>query len=303
MKKGRFRKSLLLALALVVFLIVMIIVTAYVTRNKASRIEYASAPMFNTRVYADAKILAVSGYWDIGKDSRYSNTDEYYRNFHKTTNFNTDYLIYGEQYITSLIKRFRENKLTYERVLTWTELITLCEEEFNSHNILQIITETSLHRDTDGEIHCPSNKLLLIWIAKVLLVREAVKLYPQYTHYGWIDAGYKGNIENISRPWPTNDLTYINGLYVRRLSHACRPWNENGLEKCPIAGMWFGDKTAIIEFTNICVGIIKQKLSQGSSVCTEQDIFELALREMNYSDIVDVKRSVKGGSGYEAIFL
>jgi phosphorylcholine metabolism protein LicD len=224
------------------------------------------------------KMLAVSGYWDIGKFTRNNyGHDKYMKKIKNTTSFNTDYLINGEENITSLIQQLRGNKKTYTNILTWKELVNKCEKEFDKNNILQAINDTSLHNNK----HCPSAEILLIWLSKVLLVKEAMKMYPEYSHYGWIDAGYKGGNIDSSKVWPTPFLDKVKGFYVKRIKRACKQeyWRDN-LNKCPIGGMWFGDKNSIIEFCDICITIIKEQLDSKNTVCADQDIFELALREM-----------------------
>jgi phosphorylcholine metabolism protein LicD len=241
------------------------------------------------------KILAVSGYWNIDNNSRKNSShNKYTDNFNKTTNFNTDYLIYGDNELTSLIKSIRGNKTTYTQNLDWNDFIKLCESQFDQKNILQNIKQNSMN----DPMHCPSPELLLIWISKVLLVKKAIEMYPEYSHYGWIDTGYKGNIENIDKQWPTDNLYKVKGFYVKRLKGTCHDqfWKEK-LIKCPIGGMWFGDKSSVKEFVIICINIIQQQLHSNKTVCVDQDIFELALRQMT-NKVTDIK-----GDNYDAIFI
>lgn len=243
------------------------------------------------------KMLAISGYWDLNGKSRQGYGHENYLNrFKDTTAFNVDYVMYGTDEITSHIQRLRKHKLTHRRNLSYDSLVRKCETEFHCENILDKISKTSLH---DPE-HCPSAQLLLVWIAKVLVVRDAMQSLPEYTHYGWIDAGYKGQIKDPERPWPSASLDNVQGLYVRRLENACHDqyW-KRGLEKCPIACMWFGDKQTISEFVDHCIEIIRDQLSSGGTVCTEQDVFEIARQRIAHK-----VREIETKDGeYDAIFL
>ena len=152
--------------------------------------------------------------------------------------------------------------------------------------------------------HCPSTELVLVWLAKVLVVRKAIESFPDYTHFGWIDAGYKGAIVDVARKWPCDSLESIQGLYVRRKG-ICKDkfWRAQRMQysMCPMGGMWFGDKKSVSEFIVHSVAIVRENLRTGKTVCADQDIFEMAQRRMS-CDVHD-----SGGESYEqtydAIFL
>ena len=70
------------------------------------------------------------------------------------------------------------------------------------------------------------------------------------------------------------------------------------MKRCPIGCMWFGDRESITEFTDRCVDIIRKQLSSGGTVCSEQDVFELATRKMERP-----VHHLWDGENYDAMFL
>ena len=242
----------------------------------------------NTHTHVEVshfRMLAVSAYWDLNGNSRKSSTDRYYKTrMEKTTQFNVDYAFFGEHDVTTLIKKYRIGKATHDFELSWSDLVHMCEQKFRCIDILKKLEATSLHRDhKDGEMHCPSAELLLVWLSKVLLVENSMELWPSYTHYGWIDAGYKG-LENqmpSNSPWPSRDLSKIRGFYIKTDPGASHDvyW-RHGMKTAPIAGMWFGDRHACKIFVQTCTRITKERFQESLTLCTEQDIFALAIEDM-----------------------
>lgn len=251
------------------------------------------------------KMLAVTGYWNLCEKSRTQDShSKFLKSFQNTTVFNTDYAVYGEQEVVSSIQQIRRKnsvlqqncRQTHSQVMSFDMLVQLCENGFGA-DLMQKISRTSL----SDPIHCPSAELVMVWLSKVLLVRKAIESFPDYTHFGWIDAGFKGHIENVSRKWPADSIESIRGLYVSRLGHACKEsfWRNQGrtASRCPMGGMWFGDKSSVLEFIEHTIAIVRENLLQGDTVCADQDIFELSLQRMK-SDVHD-----SNYSWYNAIFI
>lgn len=172
---------------------------------------------------------------------------------------------------------------------------------FDCPHILDRLSGSSLHReDVKGQVHCPSSELLLVWLSKILWVKRSIELHPEYTHYGWIDCGYKGLGRRIpDQPWPTAQLERVKGLYVKRSRSACHPqyWKLERGKGCPMAGMWFGDKASIQQFIENGIGIIRSRLQEGLTLCTEQDVYQLATQRMKKV------HSTKEGDNYRPFFL
>jgi hypothetical protein len=252
-----------------------------------------------------SKILAVTGYWDLQGKSRGLDTHtKFMKSFRHTTVFNADYAVYGEDSVVSSIQRIRSqnstlqqnHRQTHGRILPFDAMVRLCESSFGS-DVMENISQTSLSDRT----HCPSAELVLVWLSKVLLVREAIQNFPNYTHFGWIDAGFKGGIDDVTRKWPADSMDSIQGLYVRRIANSCKKefWRAEGKKRprCPIGGMWFGDKKSVLEFIEHTIAIVRENLLAGKTVCADQDIFELALQRMK-SIVHDTN-----GHTYQAIFV
>ena len=231
-------------------------------------------------------MLAVSGYWNLkGKSRSASNHEWYINSLNKSTNFNTDYIIYGNNETNTIIKKARNTKITHDILLEWNDLIKLCEKEFNCNNILEKLSCSSLHIIEDpNRYHCPSSELVLIWLSKIVLVKKSIELKPKYTHFGWIDAGYKG-LDNRNPPenkWPSDNLENIKGIYIKRDAGACHSyfWNKHYSKDCPIGCMWFGDKLSISLFVTNCINIITNRLKNNLSLCNDQDVYYHALNNM-----------------------
>ena len=233
------------------------------------------------------KCLAVSGYWNLhGRQRASYSHQKYLDNLSKSINFNADYFVFGDEDFIHQATIHRKNKTTYTKKLTWDELVACCESSFHTPHILEVIKESSLHRDqSDGEIHCPSQELLLVWLSKILLVKKAMVEHPEYSHYGWIDAGYKGmNDEYPSQEtWPGENLDKVKGFFVKKDQGACHPqyWKRNSNDGCPIGGMWFGDKDSVHQFIQLVSAIIVERLRTKQTICTEQDIYQVAIEQIN----------------------
>ncbi len=250
-------------------------------------------------------MLAVTGYWDLqGKSRTSSNHNSYSSAFDRTTNFATDYIVFGERAIISAIQHARGVKPTYGVECSFAELVQVCEEAFACPNVLDRLTTTSLHRDdAEGRLHCPSSELLLVWLSKILWVRRSIDLHPEYTHYGWIDAGYKGLGPHMppTQPWPATPaaLEQVRGFYVKRANCACKRqyWPHTSAEGCPIGCMWFGDKSSVRQFIEHALGLIRARLQQGRTLCADQDVFQLACQRM------DQVYSTQEGDNYRPFYV
>ena len=257
---------------LIIFIVLVIIFTLYYKKDNYT--------------YVDNGMLVVSGYWDLKGKSRksYSHKD-YMKNIGKKVQFNADYAFFGNKDTVSKVKKFRKNKTTHVYIMEVDDLFKLAEDIFKYQNILQRLDETSMHKDDkDGKIHCPSPELLLIWLSKIVLLKKSMELHPAYTHYGWIDSCYKA-VSGIpsQRPWPAENLTNVKGFFIKRTNGAGHDkyW-KMGIKNnnAPIGGMWCGDKESCNLFVKNCIDIIKERLKKGYTLCTEQDVFNIAVSSL-----------------------
>jgi len=258
-------------------------------------------PVLDLQEVSHFRMLAVSAYWDLKGNSRKASQDQYYKtHMEKTTQFNVDYAFFGERDVTTLVKSYRIGKTTHDFELSWPDLVHVCEQEFRCADILRKLRATSLHRDhSEGETHCPSAELLLVWLSKVLLVEKSMELWPSYTHYGWIDAGYKGlkNQMPSDSPWPSRDLSKISGFYIKTDPNAGKDFYwRRGMTTAPIGCMWFGDRRACKIFVQTCARITKERFHESLTLCADQDVFALAIEEMQKTR--DCTVTIAGNSGY-----
>ena len=277
-----------------------LVIIMSISWHECQRLWQRRAPSQST------SMLAVSAYWDLKGKSRKSSQDDYYKTqMEKTTQFNADYAFFAERDVTTLVKCFREGKMTRDVELSWSDLVFMCEQKFRCMDILEKLKATSLHRDhVDGETHCPSAELLLVWLSKVVLVEKSMELWPSYTHYGWIDAGYKGldNHMPSDSPWPSQDLSKVSGFYIKTDSSASKElyW-KRGMRTAPIGCMWFGDKHACKVFVQTCIRIISERVQNGLTLCADQDVFALAIKDMQ--DTTAITLTIVGDAGYAPFWV
>ena len=109
--------------------------------------------------------------------------------------------------------------------------------------------------------------------------------HPEYSHYGWIDAGYKGIKGEYpsQKTWPGKDIDKVKGIFIKKHQGACHPqyWKRNFNDGCPIGGMLFGDKDSVNQFIQLVSNIIVERLRTKETLCTEQDVFQLAIEKMD----------------------
>lgn len=51
-------------------------------------------------------------------------------------------------------------------------------------------TTNTWDREEGGGHNCPSGDLVLIWLAKTLLLRDAMRRFPEQQRFAWVDAGF-----------------------------------------------------------------------------------------------------------------
>ena len=235
-------------------------------------------------------MIATTGYWKIPCRQNY-NHDKYLQRMKHSTLFKCDYMVFGDdstiRHITNC--RSKMDYQTHDRYMDFDILVRICEVEFQCPNIIERLSQTSLHRNTRyGTTHVPSVQLLLVWLSKILLVKQTIIQKPNYLIYGWLDAGYKGGCL-VQHEFPINhqDLSLVNGMYIRTDRKAGHPqwWGQSPYQQQPIGGCWYGDKETINEFIQHCIDIIRDRLQKGLTLATEQDVYGLALSKMDRKKI------------------
>lgn len=119
-------------------------------------------------------ITFVSGYWNLGKKSKYGEntyTNTWFKNTLKT---NHPYIFFVTKDTIDVIKKYREGLPT--------TYVFLEIEDFTTYYLKDNI---SIDR-----LVCPCPELGLIWHEKIFLVQRAWEMNPYNTDYfQWIDAG------------------------------------------------------------------------------------------------------------------
>ena len=244
-------------------------------------------------------ILAVSVYFPLNNNKTKGNSSQkkFLDDFKTSTLFHVDYSIFGPTDIINKIKKIRSN-LPYKTItnaMTWDEFLRECKKEFGN----DVLKRLSKHTDP---VHCPSAELLLIWLARILLVKKAIQNNPDRTHFGFLDAGYKTYNKKPppQKPWPCKDLNKIpNGkIVVKRRKDACHPQHLDYQNKsCPIGGCWFGDTETCKIFIDGQIKEIKNRLHQNLNLCADQDLKEIVGKKLG------IFHDIGEGNNYGAIFL
>ena len=120
---------------------------------------------------------------------------------------------------------------------------------------INVSTDALWHaaRRSVAPVHCPSAEIVLVWLAKLLVVRNALEERPEVDAVAWVDAGFNvyGSLLRRKPPpapwlsfWPANDT-----LAVRRMPDAC----HNSLRgadyaSCVVGTYFWGSRRAWARF-------------------------------------------------------
>lgn len=241
---------------------------------------------FYTRI-GKKSFLFTTAYFPI-KNAR---NNKKYIYFDKTLIVNCNYDVFGNSEFTNLARDIRRSMKynTFTNFMKFDDLVALAETCFECENIIDKIREYSINKFKyrGSDIHCVSPELLLIWMCKLLLVKQTMIRRPHYKVYGWIDAGYttyaNGTSVIPSKPFPTNDIRSMdmNLLYVNRLVGCCHPGYHEEITSttaCPCGGYIYASRKIMNAFIEGYIYIVKERLKNNMSVCTEQDLFEIVIR-------------------------
>ena len=93
--------------------------------------------------------------------------------------------------------------------------------------------------------HCPSAQIIVVWLAKLLVVRWTMQAHPDASMFGWVDAGFNAyRLRRIDPPPPPwNDFWPSPGsVAMARHSQACHNAQRlTNYSACPIATFLWGD--------------------------------------------------------------
>jgi|EP00908_Phaeocystis_cordata_P005960 hypothetical protein len=127
--------------------------------------------------------------------------------------------------------------------------------------------------------HCPSEKLVVVWLAKPLIVELAMQAHPERERFAWVDAAfnaYRYRRRLPARPPPWDLFWPERGLAFRKLPGGCHNEVRPGANhsSCPIATFFYGSRGAWNRFTGRYLERVRELVvapTQGM-LCTEQDV-------------------------------
>lgn len=133
--------------------------------------------------------------------------------------------------------------------------------------------------------HCPSAEVIQIWLAKLMVMRLAMRTYPDYERFAWVDASI--NVYRVLRrrppppPWRTF-WPRSGRIAVRRLPGACHNEIRGATHSaCVVATFMYGTRRAWRDFIARYVAHVSALVAAAGSeprglpmLCTEQDLLE-----------------------------
>jgi len=137
------------------------------------------------------ELTVVSGYWKI--KSKHTD-DEYDKWFNNTLSLNSPYVFfYDDEFTKERISKFRGQIPT-----------TYIKRPISSFTSSKSYKDSWVH-----DVHVPTPELGKIWIEKVAMMNEAIKINPYKSDwFAWVDAGnaYYRDDKPPSYPWPSSNI-------------------------------------------------------------------------------------------------
>eukprot|EP00316_Scyphosphaera_apsteinii_P020201 CAMPEP_0119306084 /NCGR_PEP_ID=MMETSP1333-20130426/6908_1 /TAXON_ID=418940 /ORGANISM="Scyphosphaera apsteinii, Strain RCC1455" /LENGTH=653 /DNA_ID=CAMNT_0007309303 /DNA_START=348 /DNA_END=2309 /DNA_ORIENTATION=- len=172
---------------------------------------------------------------------------------------------------------------------------TTTEKGWKMARLLQLVAEAlgveevrllqAVQRSAGDRLHCRSEELVLIWLAKPILVRLAMNRFLEMDRFAWVDAGfnaYKGKrwkevpIAPWHRFWPKD------GIAVRLHKKCCKPLHIRPTRNasCVVGTYLYGSRLGWERFINAYVlhvaELVRTQDVWGSRserlLCADQDI-------------------------------
>lgn len=137
------------------------------------------------------EVTVVSGYWKIKSKHTDDEYDDWFKN---TLALNVPYVF------------FHDNELTKERVSKFRDKL---QTIFIERPIATFTSSKTYRPHWIHDVHVPTDDLGKIWIEKVAMVTEAVRINPYNSEwFAWVDAGnaYYRDKKPSSYKWPSTDI-------------------------------------------------------------------------------------------------
>lgn len=139
-------------------------------------------------------------------------------------------------------------------------------------------------RLSETRVHCPSKELILIWLAKMLVVKQALAAHAERHEFAWVDVGW--NVYRVKRidpppaPW-TRFWPAAGSLAVARIDGSCHnALRGTNYSRCPVGTYMYGgragwDRLLPLYFRRVRQLVLAADASRPRALlCMDQDIFE-----------------------------
>ncbi len=173
------------------------------------------------------KILFITAFKDIGrsnwnKDSYQRTTETYLQYFNLLIKNNFELICFCEDDIKEIIhNKFNfKNTYPYDKENTFYKYYEKQKEIMYSKEFKKLIE----HRKNSPE--CNSVDYNIVNHNKIIFLNRAKELFPNYTHYAWIDFGYTRNEDKIIKDFDfsiLDDKIYIASMIKLSKDEICDP--------------------------------------------------------------------------------
>ena len=113
------------------------------------------------------------------------------------------------------------------------------------------VSVDTLHRAAQRSVapqHCPSREIIVLWLAKLLIMKLTIAAHPERQRFAWVDAGFNvyrvRNMDPPPAPW-TSFWPAPHSVAMARHPGACHNELRNtNYSSCPVATYLYGDRLA-----------------------------------------------------------
>ena len=202
---------------------------------------------------------------------------------------NATYRLYGTLSTASLIRNSRKGLGAVTETVPWDydQMSAALASELN----VSVAQLRLAARQSSVKLHCPSEEVIVVWLAKMVAVKLSMAAHPELNDFGWVDVGF--NVYRLKRvdppPPPWNYFWPAPGsVALSRMDGACHDeLRGTNYTKCPVATFLYGDRAAwrrwhTMYFARVRNLVLQATASLGHAagrtqrpmLCTEQDIYE-----------------------------
>ena len=131
-----------------------------------------------------------------------------------------------------------------------TEVVPLSYDDLSHSLAVELnVSVDTLHRAAQRSVapqHCPSKEIVVLWLAKLLIMKLTIAAHPERHRFAWVDAGFNvyrvRNMDPPPAPW-TSFWPAAHSVAIARHPGACHnELRSTNYSACPIATFLYGDK-------------------------------------------------------------